>query len=79
MLRLMGKKIMAILHQKICLTGPMLHATKSGFLIVRIKFYSVFQKGSRPSSTTFLPEMVLAGPHFWPNMFFAGPFSHVSS
>ena len=27
----------------------------------------------------FLPEMVLAGPHFWPNIFFAGPFSHVSS
>ena len=29
--------------------------------------------------TTFFPEMVLAGPHFWPNMFFAGPFSYVSS
>ena len=27
----------------------------------------------------FLPEMVLAGPHFWPNTFFAGLFSHVSS
>ena len=27
----------------------------------------------------FLPEMVLDGPHFWPNMFFAGPFSHVIS
>ena len=26
-----------------------------------------------------LPEMVLAGPYFWPNMFFAGPFSHFSS
>ena len=23
-------------------------------------------------------QMVLAGPCFWPNMFFAGPFSHVS-
>ena len=29
--------------------------------------------------TTFLPEMDLAGPHFWPNTFLAGPFSHVSS
>ena len=28
--------------------------------------------------TTFLPKMVLARQHFWPNMFFAGPFSHVS-
>ena len=28
--------------------------------------------------TTFLPEMVLAGPRFLPNIFFAGPFSHVS-
>ena len=27
----------------------------------------------------FLSEMVLPGPRFWPNMFFAGPFSHVSS
>ena len=27
----------------------------------------------------FLPEMVLAEPHFPPNMFFAGLFSHVSS
>ena len=27
----------------------------------------------------FLPEMVLAGSHFWPNTFLAGPFSHVSS
>ena len=26
----------------------------------------------------FLPEMVLAEPHFWTNIFFAGPFSHVS-
>ena len=27
----------------------------------------------------FLPEIVLAGPHFWPNSFFAGSFSQVSS
>ena len=28
--------------------------------------------------TTFLAKMVLAGPCFWLNIFFAGPFSHVS-
>ena len=32
-----------------------------------------------PDHFFFWLEMVLAGPHFWPNTFLVGPFSHVSS
>ena len=55
--------------------------------VVGIK--QLYHVSPRPSSAVrpvrlwpdhfFLPKMVLVGPHFWPNMFFAGPFSHVSS
>ena len=30
--------------------------------------------GPAMAGPLFLPEMVLAGPHFWPNIFFQGRF-----
>ena len=35
--------------------------------------------GPAMAGPLFLPEMVLAGPHFWQKTFLTGPFSHVSS
>ena len=35
--------------------------------------------GPAMAGPLFLPQMVLVRPSFWPNMFFAGPFPHVSS
>ena len=35
--------------------------------------------GPAMAGPLFLPEMVLARPHFWPNTILAVPFSHVSS
>ena len=51
-------------------------------LVVRICDYKAVvggPAGPAMAGPLFLPEVVLAGPHFWPNMFFAGLFSHVSS
>ena len=62
MFKLMDNKIIAILCILFFFRWPYVSGSKA------------VVGGPAMAGPLFLPEMVLAGPHFWPNIFFQGRF-----